>query len=41
VDDKGDLVGMLAQADIALSAPAKETAHLVREVSESSIAMAV
>jgi CBS domain-containing protein len=41
VNDKGDLVGMLAQADIALAAPPKETAHLVREVSESSIAMAV
>jgi CBS domain-containing protein len=41
VDEKGDLVGMLAQADIALAAVPKETAHLVREVSQSAIAMAV
>jgi len=40
VTDKGELVGMLAQADIAIAAPEKETAHLVKEVSESTIAIA-
>lgn len=40
VDENGDLVGMLAQADIALGATPKETAHLVREISESAIAIA-
>ena len=40
VDDDKNLVGMLAQADIALAAEAKETAHLLKEVSESSIAIA-
>jgi CBS domain-containing protein len=40
VNDKGDLVGMLAQADIALAAPPQETAQLVRGLSESNIAIA-
>lgn len=40
VDSDKNLVGMLAQADIALAAEPKETAHLVKEVSESTIALA-
>ena len=40
VNEKGDLVGIVAQADIALAAPEDETAHLVREVSESSLSIA-
>lgn len=39
VDERGELVGMVAQADIAREAPPKETAHLVQELSESAIAM--
>lgn len=38
-DENGDLVGMLAQADVARSAPEHETAHLVKEVSESNLSM--
>ncbi|HUF03443.1 MAG TPA: CBS domain-containing protein [Aridibacter sp.] len=38
-DENGDLVGMLAQADIARSAPEAKTAHLVKEVSESNLTM--
>lgn len=41
VDNDGNLKGMLAQADIALAAEAKEAAHLLKELSESSLAMAV
>ncbi|REJ79438.1 MAG: CBS domain-containing protein [Acidobacteria bacterium] len=37
VDDNGDLCGILAQADVALSAPEAETAHLVKEVSASAL----
>jgi CBS domain-containing protein len=33
VDDKGRCVGMIAQADVARSAPTVEVAELVREVS--------
>ena len=40
VDEDKNLVGMLAQADIALAAEAMETAHLVKEVSESTVALA-
>lgn len=36
VNDAGELVGIVAQADIALKAPPLETAELVRDVSESS-----
>lgn len=39
VDERGELVGIVAQADIAREADAKETAHLVHELSESSMAM--
>lgn len=38
-DENNNLIGMLAQADIARSAPEHETAHLVKEVSESNLAM--
>ncbi|MCO6511223.1 MAG: CBS domain-containing protein [Aridibacter famidurans] len=38
-DENNNLVGMLAQADIARSAPEHETAQLVKEVSESNLAM--
>ncbi|QQS42966.1 MAG: CBS domain-containing protein [Acidobacteriota bacterium] len=38
-NENNDLVGMLAQADIARSAPEHETAQLVKEVSESNLAM--
>ena len=40
VDEKGEIVGMIAQADIARDAPEEETAHLLREVSESSLSIA-
>lgn len=39
VDDNGDIAGILAQADIARSAPESDTAHLVKEVSESKLKM--
>ena len=39
VNDSNELVGMIAQADIAREAPAKETAELVKEVSESTMTM--
>lgn len=39
VDESGELVGIVAQADIAREAPAKDTGHLVHELSESSMAM--
>lgn len=36
IDEKGDLLGMLSQADVARFAPQSETAHLVKEVSVNS-----
>jgi CBS domain-containing protein len=33
VDERGDLIGIVAQADIARAAPALETAELVRDLS--------
>jgi CBS domain-containing protein len=37
VDERGALCGMVAQADIARNAPKKETAKVVRRVSEPSL----
>lgn len=36
VDHKGDLVGIVAQADIARNAPAFETAELVKDLSNAA-----
>jgi CBS domain-containing protein len=36
VDDKGSLCGIVAQADIARTAPERKTAELVREVSKEA-----
>ncbi len=36
VDENNQCIGMLSQADIALNAPATQTAELVRDVSEPS-----
>jgi hypothetical protein len=35
VDDDGCCCGIVSQADIAMAAPARETAELVREVSRN------
>ena len=40
VDDKGECVGIVAQADIARVAPESETAELVKDVSKSAFATA-
>lgn len=37
VDHEGDLVGIVAQADIARNAPAFETAELVKDISKAAV----